>query len=591
MRNDDAALIQRILTGDETAFASLVRKYQKQVHTLAWRKIGDFHIAEDITQETFLQVYHKLETLEDPTRFLRWVYVIADRLCIAWLRKNQRHTEPLEDADISEVETEAYSQYIATEHARTFAEARRDVVEKLLARLKESNRTTLILHYLEGMTYTEISNFLGVSENTIKSRLRRARQQLKQYEFMIQEALDLTIEPERRAQIYLNRGFGMKLTFERDDLLASLQTLQRVTSGQDTPPIPANVLIRAEGSTIECMATDTEIGIRMKVEGTVKEAGAITVPAQKLGDIVKAWPAEKPIDVTKTADGRVRITSGDDVYKIVGLADEEFPQLPSVDPGAFAIDGDILRSVLHKTEFAAPAEKVRQTFLNGLYFNLLEDRTEVVGCDGKQIAIARCEPFRLSEDNDGFIVPLKAVKDIERTFADSPEVRVSRVANQILFADERTTLTAQLVDGEYPKYEKLFPESHKVRTVVQKAPILRATRQISAFSDPKCPAVCLEIDEQQIRISPTVCLEIDEQRIRISPRDSDPDEKYETLAVESSTGSIRIGLDARMLIEALTHIGTASLALEFSSALDPVIVKPVGEEGHIYLIMPMLLKS
>ena len=94
MKNDDVVLIQRILTGDETAFASLVRKYQKQVHTLAWRKIRDFHIAEDITQETFLQAYQKLETLEDPTRFPRWLYVIADRLCIAWLRKNQRHTEP-----------------------------------------------------------------------------------------------------------------------------------------------------------------------------------------------------------------------------------------------------------------------------------------------------------------------------------------------------------------------------------------------------------------------------------------------------------------------------------------------------------------
>ena len=576
MRNDETALIQRILTGDETAFASLVRKYQKRVHTLAWRKIGDFHIAEDITQETFLQVYHKLETLEDPTRFLRWVYVIADRLCIAWLRKNQRHTEPLEDTDISEVETEAYSRYIATEHARTFADARRDVVEALLAKLKGSNRTTLTLHYLEGMTYTEISNFLGVSENTVKSRLRRARQQLKQYEFMIQETLDLPIEPERRAQIYLSRDFGMKLTFERDDLLASLGMLQRVTSGQDTAPIPANVLIHAEGNTIECMATDTDIGIRMKVEGTVKAAGTITVPVQRLGDIVKAWPAEKPIDLTKTTDGRVRITSGDDVYKIVGLADEEFPQLPSIDDDALATDGETLRSVLYKTEFAAPTEKVRQTCLNGIYFNLLEDRTEVVATDGVQLALAQCVPLKLSEDSDGFIVPLKAIKAIERTFANSAGIRISRLENQILFGDEHTTLTTQLVDAEYPRYEKIIPASHEVRTVVQKVPILRAIQRISAFSDPKCPAVCLEIDEKQIRIS---------------PRDSDPDEKHETLAVGFSTGSIRIGFDARKLMEALAHIGTESLALEFSSALDPVIVKPIGEEGHICLIMPMSLKS
>ena len=576
MRNDDIALIQRILAGDAIAFERLVRKYQKQVHTLAWRKVRDFHIAEDITQETFLQVYQKLETLEDPTRFPRWLYVIADRLCIAWLRRNRRHTEPLEETDVSEVETEAYSRYVAAEHAKTFAEARRDLVEELLAKLKEGNRTVITLHYLEGMTYAEISNFLGVSENTIKSRLRRARQQLRQYEFMVPEALDITIEAEHHCQKHLNGGFGMKLTFQKDDLLYPLQMLRGVASEQDTSPMPSNVLIRAKGNTVECMATGMEIGIRMKVEGTVREEGTITVSAEKLGDIVEGWPTEKPIDVATTTDGRVEITCGNDLYKIVELADEEFPQLPSVDEGALAIDGKTLRSVLHKTEFAASTEKARRTFLNGLYFNLFEDRTEVVGCDGKQLAIAYCEPFGLSEDTDGFIVPLKAVKEIGRTFADSSEVRISRVANQILFADARATLTARLVDAEYPKYEKIIPESPDVCTVVPKAPILRAARKVSLVSDPKTFKICLEIDEQQIRVSAET---------------PETDEAYETLAVESSTGSIRIGLDARLLIETLTHIRTESLALEFTGVSGPVIVKPIGEEGHICLIMPMLLKS
>ena len=173
--------------------------------------------------------------------------MIADRLCVAWLRKNQRHTEPLDDIDLSGIETEAYSRYIATEHANTIAEARRDVVEELLARLKEGNRVVITLHYLEGMTYAEISNFLGVSENTIKSRLRRARQQLKKYEFMVQETLDIPIEAEHYAEEHLDGGFGMKLTLERDKFLYSLQVLQSVLNGQDTSPLLSNVLIHAEG--------------------------------------------------------------------------------------------------------------------------------------------------------------------------------------------------------------------------------------------------------------------------------------------------------------------------------------------------------
>lgn len=196
MKNEDIALIQRIVADDENAFVILVRKYQKQVHAHAWRKTGDFHIAEDITQETFLQVYQKLETLEDPTQFSRWLHVIVNRLCIAWHRKNKIPTESLDESDISEIETDAYSRYVAAYQAKTTGEAQRDLVKKLLERLNKSDREVITLHYFEEMTSSEIGTYLGMSENTIKSRLHRARQRLKKYEFMIQEELDITIERE-----------------------------------------------------------------------------------------------------------------------------------------------------------------------------------------------------------------------------------------------------------------------------------------------------------------------------------------------------------------------------------------------------------
>ena len=209
MRNEDVALIQRILAGDENAFASLIRKYQKQVHAQALRQINDFQIAEDIVQETFVQVYQQLETLEDPKLFPKWLYVIVNRRCIAWLRKNRLQTQPLEETDISEIEIEAYSRYVAGEHVRTTAEAQRDLVRKLLAKLKESDREVITLHYFEDMTSSEIGEYLGVSENTIKSRLRRARQRLKKYEFMIQETLDITIEAGHRSQNQLKGTINM----------------------------------------------------------------------------------------------------------------------------------------------------------------------------------------------------------------------------------------------------------------------------------------------------------------------------------------------------------------------------------------------
>ncbi|RKU14135.1 DNA polymerase III subunit beta [Candidatus Poribacteria bacterium] len=575
MRNDDVALIQRILTGDENAFASLVRKYQRQVHAFARRKIGDFQIAEDITQETFLQVYQKLETLEDPTLFSKWIYAIVHHLCIAWFRKNRLQTEPLEEICILGIETEPYSRYVASEHAKIAAEAQRDLVEKLMAKLKENDRQVITLHYFEEMTSAEIGEFLGVSENTIKSRIRRARQQLKKYESIIREVLGITIESEDRYPKHLNGGIQMKLTFQRDNLLSSLQTLQSVASKRNTAPILSNVLIQAEGSTIECMATDAEIGIRMKVDGTVKEAGSILVSAEKLADIVKTWPAEKPIDFATTKDDHVEITCGDSVRKIVGFPDKAFPQFPVVDPEAFAIDGEILRSVLHKTTFAAATDDVRY-YLNGLYFNLLEDRTEVVATDMIQLALTHCEPLKLSEDKDGFIVPLKAIKEIERTFANAPEIKISRIENQILFADADTTLTTRLMDAEYPEYDSVIPESFEGHVVVPKTSIMDTTRDIFARANPKNALVCLEINPQQIRIS---------------AKTSETDEIHETLAAESGAGSVRIGLNAQMLIETLSHIETESVSLAFRNAMKPLVVKPSGDEEHICLLTPMIMDS
>ena len=190
MKNVDVELIQRVLNGDDTAFSTLVKKYQKSVHALAWRKIGDFHIAEDITQDTFLKAYQELSTLKEPQSFASWLYVIAANRCTAWLRKKRLWTQSLENTNSAELEKATYSNYVISENERATAETQREVVKKLLAKLQESDRTVMTLYYLGGMTYEEISKFLGVSVSAIKNRLYRARQHLKKEEPMIREALE-----------------------------------------------------------------------------------------------------------------------------------------------------------------------------------------------------------------------------------------------------------------------------------------------------------------------------------------------------------------------------------------------------------------
>ena len=189
MKNEDAQLINRFLEGDESAFTALVKKYQKSVHALAWRKVGDFHIAEELTQDAFLKAYEKLAMLKNPNQFAGWLYVIADRLCIAWHRKQKPPMESLETTGGEEIEESSYRHYEDEQRNEASAEYRSGYIRNLLEQLPESERTVVTLHYLGEMTCKEISEFLGVSSNTVKSRLQRARNRLKEQENMIRETL------------------------------------------------------------------------------------------------------------------------------------------------------------------------------------------------------------------------------------------------------------------------------------------------------------------------------------------------------------------------------------------------------------------
>ncbi len=190
MVENDVQLIRRILSGDDEAFSTLVQKHQKGVHALVWRKVNDFQYAEEITQDTFLQAYKKLSTLKNPNQFAGWLYVIANRLCINWLQRHKPAMQSLEDTPVAEIEESSYIRYASEQREAEDTEYRHEIAQRLLSKLPESERTVVTLYYLGEMTAKEISKFLGVSVNTITSRLRRARERLqKDQELSVQEVL------------------------------------------------------------------------------------------------------------------------------------------------------------------------------------------------------------------------------------------------------------------------------------------------------------------------------------------------------------------------------------------------------------------
>ena len=212
-RGNDAQLIQDTLAGDDEAFDVLVRKYQKSVHALAWRKIRDFHYAEEVTQDTFLRAYQNLSTLKKPHQFAGWLYVIANRLCINWLQKQKSTIQSLEDTPMEEIEDASYTHYESEQRKIAASEHRLELAKKLLAKLPESEQTVATLYYLGEMTTKEIGKFLGVSVHTITSRLQRARKRLQDdQEHLIKEVLGGRQIPTRLSESIKRQIDDMKPT-------------------------------------------------------------------------------------------------------------------------------------------------------------------------------------------------------------------------------------------------------------------------------------------------------------------------------------------------------------------------------------------
>ena len=187
---DNVLLIHKVLDGDKEAFATLVNKHQKRVHAIAWQKINDYHIAEDIAQEAFIQVYENLSTLRNLKQFDGWLYVIVNRLCIDWIKKNKLNTQSLQNTPKETLEEAFYMDYESKHRETETVEHYREIVQKLLNKLPESDRTVFTLYHLGDMTAKEVAKTLGISVNTVKSKLRRARNRLRlKEELLLSETL------------------------------------------------------------------------------------------------------------------------------------------------------------------------------------------------------------------------------------------------------------------------------------------------------------------------------------------------------------------------------------------------------------------
>src|SRR6266498_61694 len=257
----------------------------------------------------------------------------------------------------------------------------------------------------------------------------------------------------------------MNLTIAKDQLLNGLQAVQNVVSTRTTLPILSNVLMRAEGDRLEFTATDLDVTIVCGVEAKVAKPGASTVPVKKLFGIARELNGSE-IDLEVDEKNVCSLRCGPSFYKINGLSADEFPPLPQFkEDKKLALPQETVRSMMRKTSFAISTDEARYV-LNGIFISLKDHKMTMVATDGRRLALVD-EEVDVAEKSEGeFIIPAKAVNELNRLLQEKGELEMKYSENQAAFTlkDEKgfsVLIITKLIEGNYPNYRQVIPSEIK----------------------------------------------------------------------------------------------------------------------------------
>lgn len=365
----------------------------------------------------------------------------------------------------------------------------------------------------------------------------------------------------------------MDLTLTKDSLVEGIQLVQNAVSQKSSLPILSNVLLEAENDRLKLTSTDLDIGICSTIPASISQEGAITIPARKFFDIVKALPDGSEIDLSMKKNNFVSIKSGKALFKIIGLPKEEFPQLPLFeDKESISIDQEELKEMLNLTDFAISKDDTRFV-LNGVLLVVKGDKISVVATDGRRLAYCAKKLSQKTLVDKKVIIPTKAVQEVKRMLTGEGDVQIKFSDNQVLFAFSNSFILSRLIEGDYPNYNKVIPEKSPKEVVVSREDFLSATRRANIFTDQDSMAIKLNIKKTKMTIS------------KNTPYLG---EAKEELDIEYSGGDdLDIGFNPRYLIDVLKSLGDDDITFEVNDSNKPGVIR--RGDDYVYVVLPMQL--
>ena len=368
----------------------------------------------------------------------------------------------------------------------------------------------------------------------------------------------------------------MNLTITKEQILAGLQAVQNVVSTRTTLPILSNVLMRAEKERVEFTATDLDITVCCSVEAKVKKPGSATVPVKKIFGITRELNGSE-IDLEVDEKNICSVRCGSSFYKIHGLGADEFPPMPKFkDDKKVSLQQENVKAMMRKTSFAVSSDESRYV-LNGIFISLKDNKMTLVATDGRRLALVD-EEVDISEKCSGeFIVPAKAVNELNRLLQDKGDVEIKYGENQASFAlkDDKgfsVLLITKLIEGNYPNYKQVIPSETKERVPLVREEFLQALRRAEIMTSEKANSVKLTFGKNNLAITAN------------SP---EVGEARESLAVNYKGKEMAIAFNPRYLIDPLAALTEDEVFLEMIDELSPGVLKINGP--FLYVVMPMRL--
>jgi DNA polymerase-3 subunit beta len=374
----------------------------------------------------------------------------------------------------------------------------------------------------------------------------------------------------------------MNVSVMQENLARGLGIVGRAVSSRATLPVLANVLLKTENSGLKLTATNLEIGINCWVPGKVAEEGEITVPAKLLADLVSSLPNQR-IDLQYSAKDRtLKVTSGGSRSSIKGIEADEFPVVAAIgDTPATSAESRALRDALAEVVFAAASDESRP-ILTGVLTRLAGETMTLAAADNYRIAVRTLALAKAVTPEMTIVVPARSYAELMRILPDaeeSTEITVTPNKSQVLFHVAGIDLVSRLIEGQFPNYEPVIPTAHTSRAVLDREAFLAGARRASIFARDSANIVKIELGGEA------------GDGVAITAHAADVGDEADALEATLEGQSTSIAFNARYLVDVLTNLGAEEAALELSGPLAPGVIRGIGKDDYVHVIMPVRTAS